>query len=203
MALLAVLVCAGCKKPVAEAPPPEPPPEVPAAPPAPASATHVPATPAPRVVEATPAPNYFATPGVFFLIGKASIETDSGITGLPPGTQLQQTGPNEYTTLDGHKLTLRPDQVTNDLRIAQHLAGADAAAQRAVRQMQAPRRSAPPPTTVAATPAPAPPASRPPTAPPTTSLGSGSLGASHSRVKDGYLWQKDSNGTWIRVRPVR
>jgi hypothetical protein len=200
--LLAGLVVAGCRKPIAEAPAVEEPAvaEAPLATPTPA--TPSPATPAPRLVEATPAPNYLAPPGVFFLVAKASIETAAGITGWNPGTQVQQTGPNEYTTAEGHKLTLRPDQVTNDLRIAQHLAGADAAAQRAVRQMHAPRPVAP----VAAapvSPVPAPAASRPPTTPPAANVGSGALGASHTRAKDGYLWQKDSNGLWIRVRPLR
>jgi hypothetical protein len=199
--LLAPLIFAGCRKPIAEAPVPEPIPEPPAATPVPA--TPMPATPQPRMVEATPAPNYLAPPGVFFLLTKISVETASGITGLRPGTQVQQTGPGEYTAPDGHKLTLRPDQVTNDLRIAQHLAGADAAAQAAVRQMTAPRPAAAP-VSGPATPVPgAAPTTASPSRPAAAPASSSALGAAHTRIKDGYLWQKDSQGIWVRVRPSR
>lgn len=203
--LAAFFLVTACRKPVVEAPPAAPIPEPPAATPPPA--TPAPPAPKPRVVEATPAPNFLAPPGVFFLLAQTSIETASGITGVRPGTQLQQTGPNEYTASEGHKLTLRPDQVTNDLRIAQQVAGADVAAQNALRQLHA-RRTAPaaPVAAPAATPAQAPAttASAPKPATPASMLsGSGALGASHSRIKDGYVWEKDRNGIWVRLRPVR
>lgn len=203
--MLAVLLIAACKKPVIEAPPPEAIPESPAAPPTPATPSPSPATPPPRTVEATPAPNYLAPAGVFFLLTQVSVETPSGITGLRPGTQLQQTGPGEFTAQDGHKLILRPDQVTNDLRIAQQIAGADAAAQNALRRMSAPRPAPAAPAPAIATPlAPAPPANASRPAAPAPRLGGAiGLGAAHSRVKDGYVWEKDRQGVWIRVRPVQ
>lgn len=136
-------------------------------------------------------------------MGKVSIETDSGITGLRPGTVVQQRSPTEYTTPEGQKLTLRPDQVTNDLRIARQVAGADAAAQATLARISAPR----PPnrTTAAATPTPLPSASAPPPAPRATSgvRASGALGASHSRIKDGWVWEKGQEGIWYKVRPAR
>ncbi len=201
--VLGALLLVGCKKPIADAPP-EAPPEISTATPTPTTPTPAPPTPEPRVAAATPAPNYTAPLGVYFLVAKASVETGDGITGLLPGTQLQQTGPMEYLAPGGHKLTLRPDQVTNDLRIARHMAGADTAAQNALRKMQA-ARPHPTAATASATPTPAPRTSAAPPAPrPTASIGgSGALGASHSRVKDGFIWEKDRNGVWQRIRPVR
>ncbi len=203
--MLACLLLAACKKPIAEAPPPEILPESPAATPAPATPSPAPVVQPPRTVGATPAPNYLAPSGVFFLLAQVSIETPSGITGLRPGTQLQQTSPGEFTAPDGHKLTLRPDQVTNDLRIAQQIAGADAAAQNALRRMSAPRPvPAAPAPTASAQPAPSTPANVSRPAAPTSNLGGGGgLGSTHTRVKDGSVWQKDREGNWVRVRPVR
>lgn len=200
--LAALLLIAGCRKPIVETPPPEPIAESPIATPPPS--TPAPATPQPRVAEATPAPSYLAPAGVFFLVAPVSVETASGITGLRPGTRLQQTASNEYTSAEGQKLTLRPDQVTNDLRIAQQVAGADVAAQQALRQFHAPRPA--PAAPASATPPPAPAAAisaSKPATPATTLSGSGTLGASHSRIKDGYVWEKDRNGIWVRLRPVR
>jgi hypothetical protein len=197
--LLAPLLFSSCRKPIAEAPVTEPAPEA-------AVATPTPATPMPKVVEATPAPNYLAPTGVFFLVTQVSVETPSGITGLRPGTQVQQTGPNEFLGPEGHKLTLRPDQVTNDLRIAQQIAGADAATQAALRRMSAPPPPKAPTTAPAASTQSAAPAAASPPQPsvPTSSLGgSSALGASHTRVKDGFVWQKNSEGVWIKVRPSR
>jgi hypothetical protein len=198
--LFLCLLVAGCKKPIAENPPEPPDSEV---------AALTPATPpplaAPAVPEATTPPDHLAPPGVYFLLGKASVETDSGIIGLRPGARIQETGPGEYASVEGHKLPLRPDQVTNDLRIVQQIIGADAAAQNALRQMQA-QQAVRPTVPVAPTPTiPAPKVSSAPvpTQRPTTSLGgSGSLGASHTRVQGGFYWEKDANGNWRRGRPV-
>ena len=74
----------------------------------PAIATPAPATPSatpPPVAVATLEPNYFAPPGVYFLIAAASIETADGIVGLKPGTRLQKTGPGKYAG-NGHQLEL-------------------------------------------------------------------------------------------------
>lgn len=179
-------------------------PEEPAATPAPVS-TPLPATPAPAPVvqAATPEPNHFAPPGVFFVVRQASIETQSGIIGLRPGTRLQQTGPGEYTDREGHKLTLPANQVTNDLRIANQVVGADAAAQDAIRQMYGPRRSTSQGPTLS-TPSPRPIDGGAAVKKPTTLLGETStLGPAQTRVQGGYYWERDANGNWRRGRPVK
>ena len=173
--------------------------ETPVSTPAPIVAAATP-RPAPPVAPATPTPPELAPPGVFFLLGKASIETPDGITGLRPGTRVQRTGPGEYTDAEGHKLTLAANQVTNDLRVVRHILGADASEQKALRQLinqrapgpaEAPATAAPGSTAPAATPRPA------------GSLGSkGALGSSHTRVRDGYYWELDANGNWHKTRPV-
>jgi hypothetical protein len=87
------------------------------------------ATPAPEhVAPATPEPHLIATGGVFFLVEKATLETSSGIFNYRPGTKVHRVG-SGYLTSDGRKLTLRADQVTNNLQKAQQAAGNDAAAQ--------------------------------------------------------------------------
>lgn len=135
------LALAACdKKPIAEAPPPT----IPAAtPPTVVPSTPPPATPEPVAVT-TPAPNYFAPDGVYFLLEPTSVETPEGVSGLKPGTRLQRIGSGKYST-SGHEIALRDDQVTNDLRIAQRIAGADAAAQAALRRAMAADTTAPAP----------------------------------------------------------
>ncbi len=100
----------------------------------------------------TPEGSPFAPPGVFFLVKKVSLETDSGIIGYPPGSKVHLVG-RQYVTRDGRHLTLRAEQVTNDLRIAEGVAGHDAAAQAAIRST---RRMpvAPPAAVVNASPGP-------------------------------------------------
>lgn len=202
-----LLLCASvaaCWKPIAKNEPAPGTPDVAAGTPAPGAPPPPRATPAPPVVEAaTPAPNYFAPPGVYFLVTKASIETANGITGLRPGTRLQQTSPTEYTDPEGHKLTLTANQVTNDLRIAQQVAGADVAAQNSLRQMQNTR---PAPTLQTATTAsPTEPRSASGTSKkPTTALGeTSSLGPAQTRIQGGYHWERDTNGNWRRGRPTK
>jgi hypothetical protein len=202
-----LLLCASvaaCWKPIAKNEPAPETPDVVASTPAPQPSPPPRPTPAPPVVEAaTPAPNYFAPPGVYFLVAKASIETANGITGLRPGTRLQQTGPTEYTDAEGHRLTLAANQVTNDLRIAQQVAGADVAAQSSLRQMQNAR---PAPTLQTA---PTASTSEPRSASsaakkPTTALGeTSSLGPAQTRIQGGYHWERDANGNWRRGRPTR
>ena len=131
-----IIVSAGftsCNKPssqpIAETTPvPLPPPPVSAPPPLAVSS----ATPPP----ATPQPNYLAPDGVFFLIVATSVETKDGIAGLPPGTRAVKQPDGRYLA-GGHLVELRPDQVTNDLRIASRIAGADQAAQAQIRQASA------------------------------------------------------------------
>jgi hypothetical protein len=46
--------------------------------------------------------------------------------------------PDGHFLANGHQLTLRPDQITNDLRVAAQVASSDRAAQAAIRQTFAP-----------------------------------------------------------------
>jgi len=192
-AAFAALAFAGCQKPVADAPP------VPGAP----------APPSPAVAEATTPPeSHRAPPGIYFLVAKVSVETDSGITGLPPGTPVRQVGPTDFIAPDGQKITLRPDQITDDLRVAHHVAGLDATAQNVLRQSLTPPRARARRTAADATPPPVVRTAPAPTAPPPRSDGaaigsSGVLGGSHSRVKDGWVWEKMRDGTWVKMRKVR
>ncbi len=125
----------GCKKQVAtEEPPPE---EPPAATPAP-----TPATPAlkPLVITtppllshpSTPAPE-LAPPGVFYLVTAVSVETSDGILGLKPGQPLREVRSGVYLA-DNSQVTLRPDQVTNDLAVARRLAAQEQKNQAAIQQ---------------------------------------------------------------------
>lgn len=121
----------GCKKKeVAE----EAPEEAPAATPTPKPATPEPkiavATPTP--IPATPAPQ-FAPPGVFYLLTSVSVETSDGILGLKPGQLLKQVRPGVYKA-DNNEVTLRPEQVTNDLTIARKVAVQDQQTQAAIQQ---------------------------------------------------------------------
>ena len=97
-------------------------------------------TPAPRLIapvetppSATPQPNYLAPEGVFFVIVATSIETKDGIAGFRPGTRAIKQPDGRYLA-DGHLVELRADQVTNDLRLASRIAGADQAAQAQIRK---------------------------------------------------------------------
>ena len=209
LALLVVGSLAACKKPVAEES--EPAAQTAEATPAPASAA-----PRPPIAAATPEPNYFAPPGVYFLVAAVSVETAEGIVGLKPGTRLQKTAAGKYTA-DGHQLELRDQQVTNDLRVAQRVVGADQAVQAAIRKsMQAAEAAAAARIAAVATPvatpnpvrqSAAPAASRPASTLGTSAIGAGGLGASgafgRTKTQDGWIWELDANGNWQPVRPDR
>jgi hypothetical protein len=201
--ILTVLNLAACNKPTAEQEPEPEAPVVQSAPPTPAP------LPTPAIVSATPEPNYFAPPGVYYLVSPASVETPDGIVGLRPGTKVQKVAPGKYTA-DGHQLELREVQVTNDLRVAHRVAGADRAAEAALRQAmnaaaeeaakaaQAKAAATPVPSNVVATGQPPKPAA------PRPGLGS-SLGSSgalgRTKSQDGWIWQMDANGNWQPLRP--
>ncbi|MDR3406454.1 MAG: hypothetical protein P4L99_28475 [Chthoniobacter sp.] len=106
------------------------------APSSPEPERHVATTPAPTAAApapvATPEPNHLAPEGVFFLTEKVNVEKKDGIIGYPAGTKVVRMG-GGFVTPDGEKIAPRPDQMTNDLRIAQQAAGNDAAAQAAVK----------------------------------------------------------------------
>ena len=136
----------GCKKaPVAEQPAETPPPATPApTTPAPsvAATTPPPATPAPK-----PAPTpELAPPGVYYLLTAVSIETADGILGLKPGQGLREVRPGVYST-GTNEMTLRPEQVTNDMGLARRVMTQDRQAQEAIHQRlssQAPAATATP-----------------------------------------------------------
>lgn len=137
---LAGAILAGCSKPAAPAPlaqaTPEPTPEpTPKPRPVAVVATPPPATPEP--VPATPEPNYFAPEGVYFLTVKKSVETSDGITGLRPGTRVEKQPDGSYKADGGLVVQAAAHEVTNDLRVAQHILASDAAASAALKaQMQ-------------------------------------------------------------------
>ena len=205
-ATLAVASFAACNKPIADEDQSDSKPVV--------AELTPPTTPVEPPPVATPEPNYFAPPGIYFLIASAAVETPDGIVGLKPGTRVQKVEPGKYTA-DGHQLALRDSQVTNDMRIAQRVAGADQAAQAALRQsMQAAAAQA---AKIARANAPTIPSATPTntivavgkpmraTAPRPalgSSLGSGSA-FSKSRSKDGWIEELDGNGVWQPIRPDR
>lgn len=128
-AALVALAFASCQKPTAEIPPtddaPTAPVSAPAATPAPRAAS-VSAPPAASVAappSATPAPE-LAPPGIFYLIAAVRMETDSGITGLPPGTGVKFLREGVYLS-DAGEVALSPDQITNNLAIARRARDAD------------------------------------------------------------------------------
>lgn len=195
------LSLASCKRPIAEE-------EEEPAPPV-AVATRPPATPTPPpVAAATPKPNYFAPPGVYFLIAGISVETPEGIAGVKAGTRLQKIGAGKYTA-DGRTLELRDQQVTNDLRIAQRIIGADQAAQAAIRRTIQQAEATRVETAAAATPKATPntivargTSTAPAPSRPTTALGS-SGAFNRTKTQDGWVWEMDSKGNWQPIRPNR
>lgn len=207
--MLLCVTLGGCSKRTTETEPaPETPAPVPVATPKPA--TPPPPTPAP----ATPPPvaKRLAPPGTFYLLVKKSVETSDGIIGFKPGTQVKQEADGAFTA-EGHKLDVRANEITNDLDIAAHFAGADAMRQAAVRQVLATPVAAPA-ASVPGAPTPSAPqtAARPTSSGPSIAAGqrspaalgaSSALGASHTMTRDGWLWQKDANGNWTRVKPLR
>jgi hypothetical protein len=205
-AVAAAAVFGGCSKTpepeIAELPSE---PQTPSLQPPPAPAPQ----PQPVVAEAPREPR-LAPEGTFFLLRQRSVETSDGILGLKPGTMVKRQ-PNGKYLAEGQTLELRPDEITNDLDIAAQAAGADARTQAALRQ-RTPQAQPPPPApaaTASAAPAstPPPPArtnAAPPPPPQRSALGtSSSLGSTHTMTRDGWLWQKDSNGNWQRVKPLR
>lgn len=216
MCLGMILTLAGCQKKTAEegesAPPAEEPrkPVVQSAPDAPALPT--PAR-VPAVAAATPEPPQLAPPGTFFLLAKVSVESSEGIVGILPGTELHAVSPGIYEDGQKNRLTLRDDQVTNDLRRARQARGTDASSQAAIarsaqiRQQAEHARQMQKPAEAAATASTAPPPSALPAATPAplgSSLGTAPIGTTHDATKgkiyhnsSGVPYWKDAKG---RVR---
>ncbi len=164
------------------------------------------ATPEPSeaepVAEATPPPKRYAPEGVFYLITKKSIETEAGIVGFRPGTQVQLLPDGKYS-VEGQTIELLPNEITNDLDLAARYAGADAQAQVALRQrLFTPAPPAPAPSATSTKKKPAQPKSKP-RPPSSTFRSTSSLNQSQTRVNDGWLWQTDERGNWYKVRRVK
>ena len=139
-AALLAIAFASCHKPTVDNSVPEP--EAPAS-------TPSPATPAPTrapVAAATPAPPtpapQLAPPGVFYLVQNVRIETDSGVTGLPPGTGVKLVRPGVYLSPAG-EISLRPEQITNNLALARQARDADRAAQASLKTQPAQMTASP------------------------------------------------------------
>jgi hypothetical protein len=140
------------------------------------------------------------------------VETDAGIIGLSPGTRVTRQNDGKFLAA-GSVVELQPHEITNDLDLATRAAGADARAQAAIRQTLAARAAASASGNNAPgsqTPSTSSPASSSESSPPSSSAqpasslsGSAPLGSAHSMTKDGWLWQKNSEGRWEKVRPLR
>jgi hypothetical protein len=77
-----------------------------------------------------------APPGIYYLVTAVSVETSDGILGLKPGQMLKEIKPGLYQA-DANQVSLRPDQVTNDLSIARRVAVRDQMNQTALRARMA------------------------------------------------------------------
>src|SRR5438067_536090 len=81
----------------------------------------------------------WAPPGIFFLLGYTSVKTDSGVRGLPPGTQVkeqQHSGDNYSVQFENAVLDVSLTQLTNNADIAQRLRDVDTNAQTQIAQWQ-------------------------------------------------------------------
>lgn len=216
IAAVAALTFANCHKPVAED---DNRPPILKAPPPPAKP--VPVARATPVPIATPQPRELAPDGVFYLRVKKSITTNDGITAFPAGTLVRRTFGGEYLTLDGQVLKLDAREMTNDLAEARQIAGyttsARAAQARAIATASAtPASTASAPSTARANPQHATGANPDPAGsapgrryvPGVIRQASGmesstSLGGNHTPTKDGWLWQRNAAGDWVRVKQLR
>jgi len=191
-ALIVIATLAGCGKA-----PPKPPPESPEKPlelilPAPLPAVPV-STPTPAKTPDPPTP---AKPpdGVYWLLNPISIESDTGIATLRPGTAVKRLRPGTYSTPMG-EISIADSNVTNDPQIAR------IARDSYVASLVQPRVE-----TIAPNPLPvATPAMQPSATPALpkrlpTQQPSNALGASHTRTKDGWMWQKSNSGEWQRIK---
>lgn len=184
------------------------------------------AVPTPAVATPPTSPR-LAAPGTFFLLRKKSVTTADGVIGFKPGTLVTRQADGSYLA-EGRKLEVTPADLTNNLDIAAQIAGQDALRQAALRQTMAAQAATPPPTATPVVPRSAPAAtantasssSAPSqfTALPATTFGSESpqrlgggsnlngssgLGATHTRVQDGWLWEKDGDGSWRKIKQLR
>ena len=209
-ASLPFFLVAGCSKPAKVTEEATPAPVV-------AETTPVPATPEPSVPQiiATPPPKRLAPNGTFFLLRPKSIETADGIIGLKPGTLVLRQEDGSFAA-DGQKIEVTEAELTNDLDIASRVAGTDARVQAAIRGNLT-AAPLPAPKNASGTPDPGRKSSTNSSetrASDSKVIGatqggpgglqsSNSLGSGHTMTKGGFLYQKNSDGDWIKVRPLR
>jgi hypothetical protein len=134
-ASLTVLLLAACNKKV-ETTNPETPPEPPKAEPTPTPKKVVVEKPvvkieeAPAKVEApAPPPKRLAPEGTLYTTERITVTTDDGVHSVPPGTKLalvRKTATGLLVKTDRAELTVRPEQVTNDLDVAARASGLSA-----------------------------------------------------------------------------
>lgn len=116
--------------------------------PDPVSATQAAPVAAPPIAAAAPAPHRLAPPGVYYLRERVSVTTDTGVTGISPGTRvIVLTAGTPMRVTDGQsEFTVMASQVTNDMDLAAQLGSQDREAQAALWQAQrAPQGAIPPP----------------------------------------------------------
>jgi hypothetical protein len=93
--------------------------------------------PQPIVARPTPPTKRLAPEGVYFLLERVYIPSNSGGTGLSPGTPvtlLNSNGSISRVSDGNHDFEIKSSQLTNDLDIAARVAKADAATQNKVAQ---------------------------------------------------------------------
>jgi len=94
--------------------------------------------PTPVAVEVSPTPTRNLAPeGTYFLLQRVSINTDSAIIGIAPGTKvtLVKAGPPMLVTDGQNQFEVQSAQVTNDLDVAAQVFYADRNAQTAINEM--------------------------------------------------------------------
>lgn len=94
---------------------------------------------APTALAPAPPENHRIAPkGVFYLMERISIKSDSGIIGFAPGTRVKlvEDRGDEMVVTDGEtKFNVPGDKVTNDIDLAALVAKEDARSQEAARDM--------------------------------------------------------------------
>jgi hypothetical protein len=77
-------------------------------------------TPIPVAAVMAPPPRNLAPPGIYFLLQRISVMTDSGVVGDSPGTKVTMIkGGNPMHVTDGqNQFDVDPAQVTNDIDVA-------------------------------------------------------------------------------------
>jgi hypothetical protein len=100
--------------------------------PRPAASRSVPPPPAQPSSARPVVAKHLAPEGVYFLLQRASLTTDSGVIGFAPGTKVTLLGQTDSVSsvTDGqYRFSVPSSQLTNDLDIAESVAKSDYAAQ--------------------------------------------------------------------------